>query len=183
MALNGCEWPKVAPSKTPCCTDKYSSLWMYSTLSRINELLNGTEPESWKSSKSISHVDLWMIWIQVPSPPPALQQKSLEQYMIWTTAPQWSVEPDDGWAGLSPQTNWCWPLIPYSHLFPGYEFRSCWQTNMPHWHCKHIGDWRAVQSVHLREGWGHVLSGLLLCVGTWCVILALHILHHFTVKM
>ena len=176
VALNRREWPKVAPNKTPCCTDWYSALWLYST-----ELLNGseyiwgalaTDLDSWKSSKSISHINLWMIWSGSKSRdvPPALQHKSLEQYVIWTTAPHWSVEPDDGWAWLSPQTNWCWPLIPYSHLFPGYEFRSCWQTNMPHWHCKHIGDWRAVQSVHLREEWGHV----------WTSIMCGHMMRHIS---
>ena len=84
----------------------YSWLWLYVPLYyNDNEVLNGseciwgasaTDLDSWKSSKSISHMDLWMLWIQVPSPPPALQHKSLEQYVIWTTAPQWSVEPDDG---------------------------------------------------------------------------------------
>ena len=183
IALNRREWPKVAPSKPPCCTDWYSALWLdcmslyiFMTMSSSIALstfdvlrLLTLIPEN--PQKSISHMDLWMLWIQVPSPPPALQHKSLEQYVIWTTAPHWSVEPDDGWAWLSPQTNWCWSLIPYSHLFPGYEFRSCWQTNMPHWHCKHIGHWRAVQSVHLREEWGHV----------WTSIMCGHMMRHISI--
>ena len=81
----------------------YSSLWLYVPLYYYdNELLNGSEyiwgasATDLDSSKSIGHMDLSILWNQVPSPPPALQHKSLEQYVIWTTAPQWSVEPDDG---------------------------------------------------------------------------------------
>ena len=164
IALNRREWPKVAPNKTPFCTDRYSSRWL--EVYYDNELLNGSgygwgtsanDPDSWKSSKSISHMDLWMLWIQVLSPPPALQHKSLEQYVIWTTAPQWSVEPDDGLASISllPLVSRLWIQILLTNEYATLTLQTHW--------------WLACCSIcPLARRMGACL--------TWCVILALHIL-------